>query len=184
MSLSETLRDSGQTLMLVEGEKPKASSEKTQMRELVQAVLEDLGKPWLTEKSSIEGDCLIPASRDDLFIAVSRILQWFAYRLVESLPGDWPFLRIVCDTPPEGARITFEDGSPRLPARLRQRLFSPFAQPIPAARGEAEGAGLHFPLYLAKTLVELKQGGMLEDRSDDLPGKAGHRFVIRFPNRH
>lgn len=179
MSLAETLRDTGQTLMLLEGERSNEVTEATGMRQLIQDALDDLDNLSLPERFHIEGECSAPVARDDLFIAVSRILQWFSHRLEEN-PSNTVFIN--CDMTPEGARITFEDRGPQLPARSRRRLFSPFAQPIPAAKKEGGGAGLHFPLYLAKALVELKHGGVLEDRSDELPGKAGHRFVIRFPS--
>ena len=175
ISLSETLRDTGQTLMLLESGYSKTTTETIGMRDLIRAVIEDLDIQLLSERASINGDCSVVASRDDVFIAISRILQWFAHRLAEYSSGE---VHITCE---ESGEIAFEDRNPRLSAGLRQRLFSPFAQPIPGAGKEAEGAGLHFPLYLAKTLIELKHGGLLEDRSDDLPGSLGHKFVMRFP---
>jgi len=179
ISLSEALRDTGQTLMLLESERSNTAHEAAGMRQLIQDALDDLDNPSHRERIHAEGECSAMAARDDLFIAVSRILQWFSHRLEESSSNT---VRINCDTTPEGARIIFEDSSPQLPARLRQRLFSPFAQTIPDPRREGGSAGLHFPLYLAKALVELKHGGVLEDRSDELPDKVGHRFVIRFPS--
>jgi DNA-binding NarL/FixJ family response regulator len=179
MSLSETLRDTGQTLMLLEDERSKVVTEATEMRQLIQDALDDLDNPSLRERIRAEGECSVMIARDDLFIAVSRILQWFTQRLEEN-PYNTVFIN--CDMAPEGASVVFEDRGPQLPARSRRRLFSPFAQPTSAARKEGGAAGLHFPLYLAKALVELKHGGVLEDRSDELPDSIGHRFVIRFPS--
>jgi DNA-binding NarL/FixJ family response regulator len=179
MSLAEALRDTGQTLMTLEGEGAKAEPEVNGMRELILDVLEDLDAPLLKDREIVRGDCRALVARDDLFIAISRILQWFARRLEENPLSAF---HIICKETSEGASIAFEDSSPRLPLRLRRRLFSPFAQPIPTGKGGVEGAGSHFPLYLAKALVELKQGGELEDRSDELPeNNIGHQFVIQLP---
>jgi len=178
MSLSEELRDTGQTLMMLEGERSEAAPEPIEICSLVLDVLEDLDVPLLKDRDIVRGDCLSIMPRDDLFIALSRVIQWFAQRLEEHPSSKF---HIICEETPEGASVTFEDSSPQLPLRLRQRLFSPFAQPAPAAKREREGVGRHFPLYLAKVLVELKHGGKLEDRSDELPENLGHKFAMSLP---
>jgi ActR/RegA family two-component response regulator len=178
ISLAEALRDTGQTLMTLEGEGAKAGPEIKSMRRLILDALEDVDILSLKDRDIVQGDCQAMVAGDDLFIAVSCVLRWFAQRLEEYPASEF---HVICEETREGALVTFEDNSPQLPLRLRQRLFSPFAQPISIAKGGVEGAGSHFPLYLAKALVELKHGGKLEDRSDEFSYNISHRFVIQFP---
>jgi ActR/RegA family two-component response regulator len=178
MSLAEALRDTGQTLMTLEGEGGKPEPEIKSLRRLILDALKDVDATVLKDRDIVQGDCQAMVAGDDLFIAVSCVLRWFAQRLEEYPASEF---HVICEETRVGASVTFEDSSPQLPLRLRQRLFSPFAQPIPIAKGGAEGVGSHFPLYLAKALIELKHGGKLEDRSDELPYNISHRFVIQFP---
>lgn len=182
MALAGALRDTGQTLMLLEDDRPRVAGAPVTMRQLIQTALEDLPDPAQAGRFHLaKGDCeVVAAARDDLFIAVARILQWFAQRLAAAPSGRAPMVHIACGTD-KGAFVSFTDNSPRLNEQSRQRLFAPFAQPVPAAGKELEGPGLHFPLYLAKTLIELKLNGSLVDASDELPGEVGHQLVMRFP---
>ncbi len=40
--------------------------------------------------------------------------------------------------------------------------------------------GLHLSLYMAKMLIELRNGGVVEDRSDEVEGDYGHRIALSF----
>jgi hypothetical protein len=77
---------------------------------------------------------------------------------------------------PTGPEIVVEDASRRLEPELRRHLFEPCA-----SRDPLLGRGTRLGLYLAKIQIEVGHQGRLEDRSDDLPGQVGHRFVIRLP---
>jgi len=136
--------------------------------------LESIGQPF---KLEIE--------RNDLLVVVLRILQWMVQRQ-DKIPGD-PTLGIRIEYRRQEGRgeIIFTDRSRRLSNPLRKKLFEPFTQATtsPSAMLEEgeDRPGLYLPLYLAKMLVEVKNKGLLEDRSDDLEGKIGHCFVISFP---
>jgi hypothetical protein len=151
------------------------------MAECVRSVWDELGDliPRERIRLEVEGDCKVKAARDHLFIVVSRLLQWFTQRAIETSSEVYPSIRVRCSETPEGPQLVFEDKSRRLGAHLRERLFSPFSQ---AAPPQAAGKhGRYLPLYLAKMLVEVKYRGVLEDRSDELDGDVGHKFVMRFP---
>jgi hypothetical protein len=69
--------------------------------------------------------------------------------------------------------------------QLRRRLFEPFTQSTTTS-GDIEDKGeqlpgLYLPLYLAKTLITVKNNGTLEDRTKELPGNLGHSFMMSFP---
>jgi DNA-binding NarL/FixJ family response regulator len=123
--------------------------------------------------------------RNDLLVVVLRILQWMVQRQ-DKIPGDMaPEIQIAYSRQEGRGEISFTDRSRRLSNPLRKKLFEPFTQATtsPSAileEGE-DRPGLYLPLYLAKMLVEVKNDGLLEDKSDELEGKIGHRFVISFP---
>lgn len=133
----------------------------------------------------LDGDCHVRGRRDYLEIATSRVLQWFLQRLRTEAPaGQSPSILITCRETEGGAEVLFEDRSRRLPARLRKHLFVPFSQAVslPLDGRDLRGPGLHLPLYMAKALVELGNGGLLEDCTPK-DGEVGHRLVMRFPPR-
>lgn len=133
----------------------------------------------------LEGDCHVRGRRDYLEIATSRVLQWFLQRLRTEAPaGQSPSIFITCRETAGGAEVLFEDRSRRLPDRLRKHLFVPFSQAVslPLDGRDLRGPGLHLPLYMAKALVELGNGGLLEDGTPK-DGEIGHRLVMRFPPR-
>jgi DNA-binding NarL/FixJ family response regulator len=131
----------------------------------------------------IEGDCEIYGRRDYLEIATARVLQWFIQRTLESPAKSAPAIWVTCHWSERGPEVVFQDKSRRLNNRLRERLFVPFSQAIPrlTKKMDLAGPGLHLPLYMAKTLVELGNWGCFEDRTAELDGDLGHRFVMQFP---
>jgi hypothetical protein len=196
--LAEDLRDTGQILIpLGEDEKdeksatsnakrvPAFSSSAVPMAQLVAEAWDEVkGQfPEGVVNFEVSGDCTVYAVRGDLFIAVSRLLQWLAQRSMDTNPDIRPLIRVVCEDTEKGPQLTFQDRSRRLSEPLRQRLFFPFAQSGSSSSPEKglKGPGLYLPLYLAKMLVEVKHSGTLNDRSDDLEGNVGHKFVMSFP---
>lgn len=130
---------------------------------------------------AVEGTCHVRAIREEMRVAVKRLLQWMVHRGAETPPGARPRVHVRCAELEDGPLIVFEDGSRRLPAELRARLFEPFATSIATtAEAGGSGPGLSLPLYLAKVLVEEKYGGCLEDETDEMDGEVGHRLVMRF----
>jgi CheY-like chemotaxis protein len=179
-SLAQGLRQTGDILaQLVEGD-GEGRRNIVHMRHVLEMAKEELIGQLPGSEIRIDGDCEVQAEDDDLFIAASRIIEWFAHRPID----EFPIIRINCANKPEGAEIVFEDQSRRLPKQLREQLFFPFTQafPLPSTSGNITGPGQHLPLFLSKTLVEVKNRGLLEDRSDDIEGKIGHRFVMHFPS--
>src|SRR5262249_13041725 len=127
-------------------------------------------------------ECTVQAATEDMIIIVSRLLQWFTKRFVES-PSDMnPEISVHCTMSDEGSVLVFEVRSRRLGELLRKRLFEPFTQavPVPLSSTKMNHAGIYLPLYLAKMLVEEKYKGRLEECSNEIEGGLGHRFVVRF----
>jgi DNA-binding NarL/FixJ family response regulator len=151
------------------------------VREAWNDLLEELPLP--PDLLALTGDCWVVGKRDDLQIAVARLLHWLTWRMAETPTGVSPTLSVVCRRLPERkeSHVVFEDHSRRLPSNLRERIFSPFETPVledPERKGE--GGEILGP-YLSKVLVELENNGFLDDCSDDLDRDFGHRFVMRFP---
>lgn len=154
-----------------------------EMSELIQSVSFDSRQspPAGGLDFAIEGTCHVRAIREEMRVVVKRLLQWLVHRGAETPLGARPRVHVRCAELEDGPLIVFEDGSRRLPAELRARLFEPFATLVPATTGVGEGGpGLSLPLYLAKVLVEEKYGGSLEDATDEMDGEVGHRLVMRF----
>jgi DNA-binding NarL/FixJ family response regulator len=131
----------------------------------------------------LDGDCKVQGRREYLEIATSRVFQWFIQRLqVATPPGPGPSIVVTCRETAEGMEVVFEDRSRKLSQRLREYLFLPFSQAVhlPLNKTDLGGPGLHLPLYMAKALVELGNGGLLEDRTP-VEGEFGNRLVMRFP---
>jgi signal transduction histidine kinase len=141
----------------------------------------------------------VEATRVELLLAVIRILQWMVQRKHRVPTGTKQEIFVSWSEHGENTSICLEDRSARLSHRWRQFLFEPFAQAAAhgdwkyvayesESRGESsEGrtltAGRYLPLYLAKMLVELKNGGQLTDETEAMPGERGHRFVMTFPRQ-
>ncbi len=156
-----------------------------------------MGKCWemieeqqLAENLGIkqEGDDVkLPIAQEDLFVAVLRLLQWMAQRH-DRMPGDVaePHIHVAYSSDGDRREIRITDQSRRLSAPLRRRLFDPFAlggSILEAGLSDAdrkEHNGLYLPLYLAKTLIETKNYGKLQDKTNELNDPLGHCFVISF----
>lgn len=155
------------------------------MREVVQTAWTEVSRPLAADERELldlEGNCRVQGRPDHLHLAVSRILQWMVQRWPEVPPASRPRLSVHCAEEANGPQVVFEDNSVRLPKRLRDRLLEPFSSaPLGPLPRELAGPGRHFPLYLAKALVEEGCLGRLEDRTDDMPGEIGHRLVMRLP---
>jgi DNA-binding NarL/FixJ family response regulator len=130
----------------------------------------------------VDGNCWVKATKEDLFLILSRILQWFMQRFVEYPPEANPEILISCGSTEEGSVIRLEDRSHRLSESLRRQLFDSFNQtrPSPQLQPARDHPDVFLPLYLAKALVEEKYNGRLEERSEEIAGDCGHRFIIRF----
>src|SRR5207302_1628083 len=108
---------------------------------------------------------VLAIERNDLLLAVLRVLQWMVQRTDKVPAGIRPKIVVGYSASAEAVEISFSDLSQRLSPRLRQRLFDPFTQ-VSTAPPLSEGAkrpGQYLPLYLAKVLVEIKHNGSLED---------------------
>lgn len=190
-ALAADLRDTGDYLLPITEEHAKAErlsnapqehQRQISMAEFIKSVWEDVDHRLPEIAFKVTGNCLFTAVPDDLLIIVSRLLQWFDYRSTETPPQVKPQIEITCTETASGPEISFKDRSRRLNEPLRQRLFFPFTQAVPAST-EAKNTkrlGQYFPLYLAKMLIEVKYLGILEDRSEKLEANIGHEFIIRF----
>ncbi|MET0624380.1 MAG: response regulator [Pyrinomonadaceae bacterium] len=200
--LSSDLIATGNEFSLLSGEAPRdgAGVEPISVASVVQQAVDEVEEQFLSDRLSLAAkgeDFKLKIERRDLLVAVLRVLQWMAQR-EEKTPAEVakPVIEIEYLKADGRAEIHFLDQSRRLSSQLRQHLFEPFSQALPAraSAGKAEGEdapskkddelpGLYMPLYLAKMLVEQKNHGQLEDRSetsDKLGGRYGHHFVISF----
>jgi hypothetical protein len=184
-ALASGLRQTGEKLMTVVSDGDTYSSEKTEelrrpvhMAEIIQLAADELADQLPGDAINIDGDCTVEAIPEDCYSAASGLLEWFANRTIES--GKSPSILIHCEMTSEGATVVFEDRSRKLSKQLRRQLFDPFAlaATLPTTSG---GPSLPTPLYMAKTLVEMRNGGVLEDLSDQISGDIGHKFVMQFP---
>lgn len=192
--LAADLRDAGEELgelgrlQPTSAEPPAGSPDAAEilpMSEIASEAWHDLADALEQEAGllRIEGSCLVQGRRDSLQIATTRILQWFIQRMTESPADSEPAIFVRCRETTRGPEVAFEDRSRRLSEQLRDFLFVPFSQASsrPPAKKELRGPGIHLSLYMAKMLVELSAGGVIEDQSADVEGGRGHRLVMRFP---
>ena len=171
--------------------------EPVRVSDVIKDTWNDLQEQWQLKeiKFSLEGECSVIADEQDIIVIIARILQWLAQRKVATEPPNEPTIIVRCESDDRNSRVIFEDRSRRLPARLREKLFEPFTLAAPSARhlatprqsaqasDEDIQAARHrpgyLPLYLAKTLVEEKYRGWLEDKSDEMEGEVGHRLAMQ-----
>lgn len=132
----------------------------------------------------IGDDFTLAIEENDLFVAVLRVLQWLAQR-EDKVSTETPTIDVEYHRRNDRLEISFTDQSRRLGGELRKKLFEPFTQiaSTPPPKDGNERPGLYLPLYLAKTLIEAKNKGWLEDRTEELAKTTnfGHRFTIGFP---
>lgn len=197
-AMAADLQETGVILMNVAESVDDGNMPLIRMSEVIRETWDDLTEPWKLRdiNFSLEGECSVAADEEDMYVIMARILQWLALRKVATEPPNEPTIIVRCESDERSSRIIFEDRSRRLPPRLRERLFEPFTLAVPSARslatpgrvapesGESEfKASRHrpgyLPLYLAKTLVEEKYRGWLEDKSDEMDGEVGHRLVMQ-----
>jgi signal transduction histidine kinase len=179
-ALGEDLRDAGE---LLEELGEEAQRSEVQGADLVRKVWKSIARqPELhtDEVFKVEGDCTVYANPDDFHVAVSQILRWFLQRSADQPANQLPSLRVRLANRDGRGEIWFEDSSYRIPDRLREQLFEPFAQGSDPA-GEAS-KGRRLGLYLAKMVIETRNDGSVEDRSNDLGGEIGHRLLLWLPS--
>lgn len=130
-----------------------------------------------------QGDLTVEGDSENLRFVVFTILQWLLTRLRKTKDRSHP-IRVrfekIADTP----CLAFEDSSRRMPTALRHQLFLPFSE-VKSFQNLPEGVGSKygklFNLFTAKTLMEIRNHGYIEDQTDQLVGDTGHRFVLGFP---
>jgi CheY-like chemotaxis protein len=190
MELAEDMRDIGERLgdILPDEEHAEAPErfEKVNLAELVRKAWDEVCQVHdIDTVLEVDGQAVVKGIREDLLFAVSKLLQWFADRMVMSGEESAPSARITCDALEKQGRLILQDSSPRLHSSLRERLFFPFSQKLPKLRLEKERSekypSEHMPLYLARILIELPNKGRLQDQTDDLSEEKGHRFLISLP---
>jgi hypothetical protein len=150
------------------------------MTAFIQSVWADINNGTDGEALSINGDCKVHATQEDLSIIVSSILQWMARRFIDTPDGIEPRISVQLSHYDRGVEVTFEDRSERLGKILRDRLFYPFAE-----NDGLDGARKsNLSLFLARVLIEERYNGALEDISDlgAAAENRGHRFRLRFPS--
>ena len=196
-SLAKDLKTTGNLLdSLFEGDLDAEDREEIQVPAFAASIQENL--KLNLEDFQILGDCTLCATREDLYIIISRMLQWFERRGTETEGGS-ARVTLRCLETTTQTQLIFEDQSRRLPKTARKRLFEPFSQGkvFSPVRKEShpkmetdELPGRYLPLFLAGKLVEVRYKGKIEDRTDELKSElsgtdigTGHRFVLTFPEK-
>jgi CheY-like chemotaxis protein len=180
-ALADDLYDTGQVLSSLRNP-DEEDFPMIDVAEIARMAWTEIGGDRAEEIFSVSGNCNVRARSEDLFIIITRILQWFIQRFIEYPYQSSPVISIVCFVSETRPVVTLEDRSRRLSEPLRRRLFDSFAQtnPIAQTKSSHDLPGVYLPLYLAKALVEEKYSGRLEERSDEMEGDIGHRFVMQF----
>jgi CheY-like chemotaxis protein len=185
--VGDEMRDAGELLnLLAPSEERTMKVSELDMQELVGHVWRRDVYPRLAvanrEFLQIRGTCRASDSQKRTERTVSQILGWLARRLTRRPLTDDTSVLVDCQTIGDAAHVVFEESiSHRLPADIRKSFFAPFY-----ARGGAEqlddvpDKGRRLGLYLARALAEFA-GGELLDRSDDMEGPRGHRFLLKLP---
>ncbi len=166
-----------------------ALEQKVSVRSTVQQAWKMLEEQGLVKDLKLEQtgeDVEVVIAQRDLLVAALRMLQWLAQR-ADRIPPEAAsrHITVAYEKQKDRVAISFTDQSRRLGERLRRKLFEPFTQSTTTTgnivdKGE-QLPGLYLPLYLAKTLITVKNNGALEDRTNELPGNIGHSFVMSFP---
>lgn len=189
-AIGTEMRDAGELLThfteTSEGHLPSASS--IDMAQLVGRVWNDEVTPSLRLAKQgvlrVVGTCFAFDRTERAERAVSQLLGWLARRLIRSRQNDDLELMVACiDKGRDRVQVVFEEKvSRRLPAELRNWLFEPFYASYESDRHDERvvDGGRRLGLYLAQALAEMA-GGTLSDRSDDMEGPLGHRFVLELP---
>ncbi len=128
----------------------------------------------------IKGEGRALVRRERMELALDRLLAWLTRRCELTPRGTDPAIVVELQATGERCRVSIEDHSRRLPRELRAKLLLPFETEV-VEPPEADGEGTYghrLGLYLTKALIEAEPGGVIADRSDDIDGGHGHRFVI------
>ncbi len=187
-SLAENLFDVGNLLGgpygLINGGEERAFSDgsEVEVSDLVQSSWNELEKPDGVSLV-LEGICRVVAERGDLLAAISQILRWMIWKARVSGDASDGSVLVCCKTDVSGAEVLFEDRSERLDVEQRAELFDVFPSGVLRNRGaeSVTAADLFIPLYLSVLLLQTRYGCLFEDRSEEIAGASGHRFVLNFP---
>lgn len=192
-TLSKDLRVTGEFLSTLTSATPKNGNEITpHAAETINDVWREVTEQFDAEGVEFNGpseDFSLPVAKADLFLSALRVLQWMVSRKDRMLSGSQK-ISVKYAKDDDHANLIFTDQSRRLNKNLRDILFEPFAQTDSSlsqskehqGKEEPSQAGLFLPLFLARMLAEVKYNGSLQDRTDDLEGPKGHRFVMSFPS--
>lgn len=156
------------------------------VKQKIELLINELKKYLPNGMVKINGEeCRARIKEDDLEVIISRILLWFGQRFEETHADNKPGINLTCNPSDDdtAVKFVFEDYSFRLPVPIRECLFLPFSQAASDSPAIGSIPGSYMPLFLAKTIVEMKYGGTLEDCTDQREDKIGHRFVITLPRR-
>src|ERR1043165_350412 len=129
-AMADDLRQTGTILNSAAESRPGAEDGPLDMRDLITMAFRDYSE--LTDRDEInlevDGTCEVMARRDDMYVAVKRLLDWMIQRRTKTPPNLRPAVRLHCAQTDEIPTIIFEDHSRRLPRELREQLFEPFLE--------------------------------------------------------
>ena len=177
-NLADYLRNNGQTVAFLKPDSHNVTVIDS-VSALIDAVWDDLQAEIVVEgiRFQLEGNCSVQVDEDTLMKVISSLLRWMMHRQNESAESTERVIKVRCIQSAEVAEIHIQDESRRLLKQLRQHLFEPFSVANPSVE---IGQNLSMDFSVTKMLVRASHG-VLIDRSDDISGGVGHRFVVRFP---
>jgi CheY-like chemotaxis protein len=143
---------------LEDGERPSLS-------DIVQEIKADYERFGYFDEVSftVQADCLIPAARYYLSLALRELVRWAVERRAEVPRGEKQLVQFRCMIEGNWLEIYFADSSERFSKYLREDfLFEPLS-----------------PLHAARIIVEVACHGKLLDVTDEMEDGAGHLFKIR-----
>jgi DNA-binding NarL/FixJ family response regulator len=179
-AMADDLRQTGAILNSSEASGPGMNTTALDLGKLIATAFEDYRRSIGPNEIDlvVEDTCHTIASRDDIYVAIKRLLDWMIQRRTETPPDIRAGLYLRCVQTDEHSTVIFEDRSRRLPRELREHIFEPFSASAASGPG-MRGPGLYLPLYVAKVLFEEKYGGRLDDCTSEMQGGVGHRFVVQ-----
>jgi CheY-like chemotaxis protein len=142
-----------------------AKGEMTRLSDVAQEIKTEYDRLGYFDDISlaVEADCLVPAERYYLSLALRELVKWAVERRTEVARGEKQLIQIRCTVQGNWMEIYFSENSERLSKRVREGyLFEPMS-----------------PLYMAQTIIEVACHGKLIDATDESQVMEGHLFKIR-----
>jgi CheY-like chemotaxis protein len=166
--LSQEFNDYSRTLSTLlereEAVRRRQDAEMPRLSDIVQEIKSDYERLGYFDDVSfnVEADCLVPAERYYLSLALREMVKWAVERRTEVARGDEQRIQFRCTIQGNWLEIYFGEDSERMSKYMREDyLFKPVS-----------------PLHVAQMIIEVACHGKLVDVTDELQAAVGHLFKI------